>query len=344
MSARNSSEGLKVDLYELTMAAGYFQNKVDTRATFELSCHTMPANRSYLLACGLEQVVEYILDLHFTDEDIAFLKSLPVFKHVRNDFFDYLRHFKFHGNVWAMPEGEIFFAREPILQVEAPIIEAQILETYVLSLMNIESAVATKAARIVTAARSDGLARGVIDFGSRRAHGPQAGVLAALGGGKRVVVLNAGAFELVQIEVEDGDLHHIGVVVEAGKGVALQELPLLWPELAAVKDSAGQVRRLGVLPQDVVVGGDEEAGRAASRVADAQAGLGSHERNDQVDDMARRAELTVGAGLRELAEQILIHVAFEIVTFVGREVHFCDALHDGAQRGAVVDLQRGVAE
>ena len=80
MSVRNSSESLKVDLYELTMAAGYFQNKVDTRATFELSCHTMPENRSFLVACGLEQVVEYILDLRFMDEDIAFLKKFARFQ------------------------------------------------------------------------------------------------------------------------------------------------------------------------------------------------------------------------------------------------------------------------
>ena len=175
----NSDNSLKIDLYELTMAAGYFQNKVDVRATFELSCHTMPENRSFLVACGLEQIVEYILRLRFEDEDIAFLKGLPVFRHVKNDFFDYLKNFRFTGDVWAMPEGEIFFAREPVIQVEAPIIEAQILETYVLSLMNIESVVATKAARVVASACADGVARGVIDFGSRRAHGPEAGVLAA---------------------------------------------------------------------------------------------------------------------------------------------------------------------
>src|SRR3990167_3148656 len=175
----NASDSLKVDLYELTMAAGYFQNKVDLRATFELSCHTMPKNRSFLVACGLEQVVEYILNLRFSDEDVAFLKDLPVFRHAKGNFFDYLKNFKFSGDVWAMPEGEIFFAREPVIQVEAPIIEAQILETCVLSLMNIESVVATKAARVVAAASADGVARGVIDFGSRRAHGPEAGVLAA---------------------------------------------------------------------------------------------------------------------------------------------------------------------
>lgn len=174
-----TNNSLKVDLYELTMAAGYFQNKVDLKGTFELSCHTMPENRSFLVACGLEQIVEYILNLRFTTEDIDFLKSLPVFKRVKAGFFDYLKDFRFSGDVWAMPEGEIFFAREPILQVEAPIIEAQILETYLLSVLNIETLVATKAARIVAAASADGVARGVIDFGSRRAHGAEAGILAA---------------------------------------------------------------------------------------------------------------------------------------------------------------------
>ena len=173
------SNSLKIDLYELTMAAAYFQNRVDARAAFELSCHTMPENRSYLVACGLEQVVEYVLGLRFLDEDITFLKSLPVFRNVKKEFFDYLKSFKFSGDLWAMPEGEIFFAREPVVQVEAPIIEAQILETYLLSVMNVESVVAAKAARIVAAARADGVERGVIDFGSRRAHGPEAGILAA---------------------------------------------------------------------------------------------------------------------------------------------------------------------
>jgi len=161
------------------MAAGYFQNKVDVRATFELSCHTMPVNRPYLVACGLEQIIQYILNLRFSDDDINFLEMLPVFKHTPKGFFNYLKKFKFSGDVWAMPEGEIFFAHEPVIQVEAPIIEAQILETYLLSAMNIQSLVATKAARVVQAACSDGRQRGVVDFGSRRAHGPQAGILAA---------------------------------------------------------------------------------------------------------------------------------------------------------------------
>ena len=175
----NAGYSLQTDLYELTMAAGYFQNRVDLTATFELLCRNMPENRSYLVACGLEQIVDYVLNLRFSHEDIRFLKSLPVFKNVEDDFFEYLKRFKFSGNMWAMPEGEIFFAAEPILQVEAPIIEAQILETYLLSIMSIECLVATKASRIVQTVCSDGGTRGVVDFGSRRAHGPDAAVLAA---------------------------------------------------------------------------------------------------------------------------------------------------------------------
>lgn len=174
------NNALKTDLYELTMAAGYFQNNMQTlRAVFELSCHTMPPNRSYLVVCGLEQIVEYILNLKFSKEDINFIKTIPAFKNVDPAFFDYLQNFKFTGDVWALTEGEIFFAGEPVIQVVAPLIEAQILETYLLSVLNIESLVASKASRISAAACRDGKKRSVIDFGSRRSHGPDAGILAA---------------------------------------------------------------------------------------------------------------------------------------------------------------------
>ena len=177
----NTGSALMTDFYEFTMAAGYFENHYNPEATFELYCHTLPAQRAFLLACGLSDIVHYITRLEFTPAEIRYLRSLPAFKQVSRAFFDYLRTFKFSGNVWAMPEGEACFANEPILQVEAPIIEAQILETYLLSAVNIQTLVASKAARIVQAAQSDGKMRRVIDFGSRRAHGPEAGVLAARG-------------------------------------------------------------------------------------------------------------------------------------------------------------------
>ena len=172
-------QSLLVDLYELTMAAGYFENDYNPVSTFEVFVRDMPPNRSFLVAAGLQQVLEYITDLRFTDEEIAYLRSLPVFKHVSNAFFEYLKEFHFEGDVWAMPEGQIFFPGEPIFRVTAPILQAQIMETFLLSMFNFQSMVASKAARVVHAAMIDGKHRTVMEFGSRRAHGPEASMLAA---------------------------------------------------------------------------------------------------------------------------------------------------------------------
>ncbi len=170
-----SDSGLLTDLYELTMAAGYVQTGFQARATFELFVREMPPHRSYLVAAGLEQVLEYLERVHFAADEIAYLRRHPVFAHVGEAFFRYLERFRFTGDVWAMPEGSLFFPAEPLLRVTAPIAEAQILETYLLATLNYQSLVATKASRIVTAAGG----RRVIDFGTRRAQGIEAGVLAA---------------------------------------------------------------------------------------------------------------------------------------------------------------------
>lgn len=169
------SSGLLTDLYELTMAAGYVQTGFQTRATFELFVRQLPARRNYLVAAGLEQSLEFLENVRFTEEEVAYLRSLPVFREVRADFFRYLEQFRFTGDVWALPEGTIFFSREPVLRVTAPIAEAQIIETSLLSLMHLQTLIASKAARITAAAAG----RAVIEFGSRRAHGSEAGVLAA---------------------------------------------------------------------------------------------------------------------------------------------------------------------
>ncbi|MCA9400713.1 MAG: nicotinate phosphoribosyltransferase [Candidatus Omnitrophica bacterium] len=174
-----TTDSLKTDLYELTMAAGYFQNRYNPRATFELFCHQLPENRNYLITCGLSEVIAYIFNLRFDRGDIQYIRSLPAFRRVQPAFYDFLRSFHFTGDIWAVPEGEVVFANEPIIQVDAPIIEAQMIETFLLAIMHIETLVATKAARIVQAAKSDGITRGVVDFGSRRAHGPDAAVHAA---------------------------------------------------------------------------------------------------------------------------------------------------------------------
>ncbi len=167
--------GLATDLYQLTMAAGYFQNNVNTRATFELFVRKMPENRSFLVAAGLEQALHYLKTLRFSEGSIDYLRRHPSFKGVGKKFFDYLGDFRFSGDVYAMPEGTVAFAEEPLLRVTAPMIEAQVVETYLLATINYQTLVASKAARVVLAARGGE----VTDFGSRRAHGPQAGVLAA---------------------------------------------------------------------------------------------------------------------------------------------------------------------
>jgi nicotinate phosphoribosyltransferase len=170
-----SHSALLADLYELTMAAAYFENKLIGNATFELFVRSLPPERSFLVAAGLEQALGYLENLRFRDEEIEYLRQQPVFSRIGGEFFDYLREFRFHGDVWAMPEGTPVFAEEPMLRISAPIIEAQIIETFLLSILTFQTMIASKAARVAEAAQG----RQVVEFGSRRAHGPEAGVLAA---------------------------------------------------------------------------------------------------------------------------------------------------------------------
>ena len=166
---------MATDLYQLTMVAGYFERGINHKSTFELFVRNLSEKRSYLIAAGLEQAIYYLRNLRFTAEYLKYIKCLPAFKNVSRAFFDYLRDFRFCGDVYAVPEGTIVFANEPIIRVTASMIEAQIIETYLLSMINYQTLIASKASRVAHAA--DG--REVIDFGTRRAHGPQAGVLAA---------------------------------------------------------------------------------------------------------------------------------------------------------------------
>lgn len=163
---------LLVDLYELTMAQSYFCYKKDTLATFDLFARNLPPNRAYLVACGLADILDYVENLRFSGEDLKYLKSQKIFS---ADFLKYLYNFKFRGDIWAMPEGEIFFANEPIVRVTANIIEAQIMESFLLNTLNLQTMIATKAARVVLAAWN----RGVYDFALRRTHGSDAGIKVA---------------------------------------------------------------------------------------------------------------------------------------------------------------------
>ena len=158
------------------MAAGYFEaGKTSQRATFEFSVRQLPANRNFILAAGLPEVVDYLLNLSFTREEIDYLRSLPQLANASPEFFEYLAKFRFTGDLFSVPEGTPLFAGEPVLVIRAPIIEAQIPETYVLSAVTFPTLIATKAVRCVEAAGG----REVVEFGTRRAHTPEAGVLGA---------------------------------------------------------------------------------------------------------------------------------------------------------------------
>ena len=167
---------LSLDLYQLTMAGGYYVHDCTGRATFELSVRELPRERGYLVAAGLEPALEFLEQLRFSTDDIARLRTIPALGRLPAAFFDdYLADFRFTGEVWALPEGTPVFPREPLLRVTAPLPEAQIVETPLLSMMLFQTSVASKAARVVQAARG----RSVVEFGARRAHGTEAAVLAA---------------------------------------------------------------------------------------------------------------------------------------------------------------------
>ena len=164
---------LLCDFYELTMGNGYFCSHIKNRMTyFDLFFRRVPDNGGFAIAAGLEQVIEYIEDLHFTDEDIEFLRGKNCFS---EEFLEYLRDFRFTGDIYAIPEGTPVFPREPLITVRAPAIEAQFIETYLLLCYNHQCLVATKANRIVRAAGG----RPVSEFGSRRAHGVHGAMLGA---------------------------------------------------------------------------------------------------------------------------------------------------------------------
>jgi nicotinate phosphoribosyltransferase len=163
---------LFLDLYELTMAEVYFRYKRDTLACFDLFVRELPLNRNYLLVVGLADIIDFISNLKFDKKAIEFLKEKKLFS---QEFLDYLRDFRFQGNLWALEEGEICFANEPILRVEANIIEAQILEGFLLNTINLQTMIASKAVRIKWVAKD----KAVYDFSLRRTHGQDAAIKVA---------------------------------------------------------------------------------------------------------------------------------------------------------------------
>ena len=163
---------LLTDLYELTMMQGYFKNQTNETVVFDVFYRKNPSGSGFAIAAGLDQVIDYIKNLTFEPGDIEYLRSLKLFD---EDFLEYLSNFRFSGDIYAIPEGTVVFPREPLLKVIAPIMEAQLVETAILTIVNHQSLIATKSARVVYAAKGDG----IMEFGLRRAQGPDAGIYGA---------------------------------------------------------------------------------------------------------------------------------------------------------------------
>jgi nicotinate phosphoribosyltransferase len=246
---------LVTDLYELTMAAAYFENRFDATATFDLFVRSLPQDRGYLLFAGLEQALEFLQQVRFKTEEIEFVRSHPMFAHISYDFFEYLANFRFTGEVWAVPEGTPVFGEEPLIRVTAPIIEAQLVETFLLNSIAFPTLVATKAARLVEAAQG----RGVIEFGTRRAHGAQAGLLAArasyIGGCLGTSNVEAGFRFGIPMY---GTVAHSFVMSYEDEGEAFRRFSEIYPEQSILLVDTYDVRKavekiigLGLKPKGV---------------------------------------------------------------------------------------------
>ena len=213
------------------MAAVYFHNRLAASATFELFIRNLPANRGYLVAAGLEQALEYLETVAFSSEQIDFLRRHPAFKHISSQFFDFLHGLRFTGEVWAVAEGTPIFAQEPLLRVTAPIVEGQIVETFLLSSISFQTLIATKAARVVQSAAG----RQVVEFGSRRAHGPEAGILAA----RAAYIGGCAGSSNVEAHYRYGipsfgTLAHSFVMTYEDEGQSFQDFSRLFPEHAVL--------------------------------------------------------------------------------------------------------------
>src|ERR1043166_5288826 len=214
------------------MAAGYFVHGLARqRATFELWVRRLPVCRNYLITAGLEQAVHYLEHLSFAPEQIEYLRRHRAFQNVQAEWFEHLKQFRFTGDVWAIPEGTVIFAGEPLMRITAPLEEAQVIETYLITTITYQTMVASKAARVATVARG----RDVFDFGSRRAHGPQAGLLAARAAyiGGCVGTSNAEAGRLLDIPTL-GTQAHAWIMAFGDEQDAFRRFAQVFPQSATL--------------------------------------------------------------------------------------------------------------
>lgn len=257
MSSQSDERNLSMvmDLYEMTMANGYFKYKDNkTTVIFDVFYRKNPDNGGYAIFAGLEQVIDYIEHLHFSDADVEYLKSLHIYS---EDFLEWLRDYKFTGDIYAFPEGTIMYPGEPILTVHAPLLDAQLIETAILAQINHQSLIATKASRIVRAAEG----RGVSDFGARRAHNMDAAVYGAraayIGGAGSTATVLAG--QLFDIPVS-GTMAHSWVMYQQDEYTAFKEFAETYPDNCILLVDTYNTLKSGI-PNAIRVA-KEEIGRA----------------------------------------------------------------------------------
>lgn len=230
-----------MDMYELTMSNGYFDRGYgDTLAAFDVFYRNNPDHAGYAIFAGLEQIVEYIQNLHFEEEDIEYLRARKLFS---EEFLEYLRNFRFRGDIYAMPEGTVMYPNEPIMTVVAPLIDAQLIETTVLLELNHQSLIATKTNRIVQAAGG----KPVSDFGARRAHNVDAAVYGAraayIGGAVGTATVLAG--KMFQIPIS-GTMAHSWVMSFDQEFEAFQAYAQSYPDATVLLVDTYDVLRSGV--------------------------------------------------------------------------------------------------
>ncbi len=237
--ARNLT--MVMDLYEMTMANGYFQHEdQSTKVVFDVFYRKNPDGAGFAIFAGLNEIVDYIEDLHFSKEDIEYFRSLNLFS---DEFLKYLENFRFHGNVYSFPEGTIMYPGEPIITIEAPIVEAQIVETAILLMFNHESLIASKTQRIVKSAQG----RAVSDFGARRAHNADAAVYGAraavIGGAVGTATVLAG--QLFDIPVS-GTMAHSWVEYYNDEFTAFAQYAKTYPDATVLLVDTYDVLKSGV--------------------------------------------------------------------------------------------------
>jgi nicotinate phosphoribosyltransferase len=265
---------LSTDLYELTMVGGYFAAGLSGRATFDLFVRQLPPTRNYLIASGLEQALDFLESVRFTAEEIQFLRTVPALAKLPSAFFDqYLPQFRFTGDVWAIEEGTPVFAQEPMMRVTAPLPEAQLVETALIAETMFPTSVASRAARVVTAAAG----RPVMEFGARRAHGIDAGIRAAraayIAGFSSTSIVEAGKRFGIPLS---GTMAHSWVMAFADEATAFRTYAELFGDAVFILDTydavaaARIVASSGLRPKAVRIdSGDQVAtSREVRRILD----------------------------------------------------------------------------